>query len=178
MSSPFKSHSTYCSRLILFYSILPFYSSSHQYPFTFIRSELFFVLFSTTSFLRSSFSLFRSLAFFLSLSISLYPSLSFLSLSISLFHFSLSFSLSFSLYLSLLFPLSFSSSLSSSLPLSLFLISAFIDVFPMTKVMTDQEREEEREETGWKLVHADVFRPPLEYPMLFCVSTVPTPSYH
>ena len=36
--------------------------------------------------------------------------------------------------------------------------------------MTDEEREEEREETGWKLVHADVFRPPLEYPMLFCVS--------
>ena len=36
--------------------------------------------------------------------------------------------------------------------------------------MTDEEREEEREETGWKLVHADVFRPPLEHPMLFCVS--------
>jgi transmembrane 9 superfamily protein 2/4 len=26
-----------------------------------------------------------------------------------------------------------------------------------------------REETGWKLVHADVFRPPTERPMLLCV---------
>ena len=34
---------------------------------------------------------------------------------------------------------------------------------------TDEEKAEEREETGWKLVHADVFRPPTEYPMLFCV---------
>jgi transmembrane 9 superfamily protein 2/4 len=35
--------------------------------------------------------------------------------------------------------------------------------------MTDEEKAEEREETGWKLVHADVFRPPAENPMLFCV---------
>lgn len=35
--------------------------------------------------------------------------------------------------------------------------------------MTDEEKAEEREETGWKLVHADVFRPPTEYPMMFCV---------
>jgi transmembrane 9 superfamily protein 2/4 len=35
--------------------------------------------------------------------------------------------------------------------------------------MTDEEKAEEREESGWKLVHADVFRPPTEYPMLFCV---------
>ena len=35
--------------------------------------------------------------------------------------------------------------------------------------MTDEEKVEEREETGWKLVHADVFRPPVEMPMLFCV---------
>lgn len=37
------------------------------------------------------------------------------------------------------------------------------------RVMTDEEKVEEREETGWKLVHADVFRPPTSYPMLFCV---------
>lgn len=37
------------------------------------------------------------------------------------------------------------------------------------QVMTDEEKAEEREETGWKLVHADVFRPPVEFPMLFCV---------
>lgn len=34
---------------------------------------------------------------------------------------------------------------------------------------TDEEKAEEREETGWKLIHADVFRPPTEFPMLFCV---------
>jgi len=34
---------------------------------------------------------------------------------------------------------------------------------------TDEEKAEEREESGWKLVHADVFRPPAEWPMLFCV---------
>lgn len=53
---------------------------------------------------------------------------------------------------------------------------------------TDEEKADEREETGWKLVHAgksvympmyvckvmsywsvDVFRPPVEFPMLFCV---------
>jgi transmembrane 9 superfamily protein 2/4 len=34
---------------------------------------------------------------------------------------------------------------------------------------TDEEKAEEREESGWKLVHADVFRPPQDYPMLFCV---------
>ena len=35
--------------------------------------------------------------------------------------------------------------------------------------MTDEEKAEEREETGWKLVHADVFRPPSDFTMLFCV---------
>ena len=37
------------------------------------------------------------------------------------------------------------------------------------QVPTDEEKAEEKEETGWKLIHADVFRPPTEYPMLFCV---------
>lgn len=35
--------------------------------------------------------------------------------------------------------------------------------------MTDEERAEEREESGWKLVHGDVFRPPT-WPMLFSVT--------
>lgn len=43
------------------------------------------------------------------------------------------------------------------------------DISKYNRVMTDEEKADEREETGWKLVHADVFRPPLEYPMLFCV---------
>ena len=36
-------------------------------------------------------------------------------------------------------------------------------------MLTDEEKQEEREETGWKLVHADVFRPPTDMPMFFCV---------
>jgi transmembrane 9 superfamily protein 2/4 len=35
--------------------------------------------------------------------------------------------------------------------------------------LTDEEKEEEIEEKGWKLVHADVFRPPSMMPMMFCV---------
>lgn len=35
--------------------------------------------------------------------------------------------------------------------------------------LTDEEKEEEAEESGWKLVHADVFRPPHTLPMAFCV---------
>jgi transmembrane 9 superfamily protein 2/4 len=36
-------------------------------------------------------------------------------------------------------------------------------------VPTDEEKADEREESGWKLIHADVFRPPTEFPMIFCV---------
>jgi len=43
------------------------------------------------------------------------------------------------------------------------------DISKYNRVMTDEEKADEREETGWKLVHADVFRPPLEFPMIFCV---------
>lgn len=43
------------------------------------------------------------------------------------------------------------------------------DINKYNAVMTDEEKAEEREETGWKLVHADVFRPPSEMPMFFCV---------
>lgn len=37
------------------------------------------------------------------------------------------------------------------------------------RVMTDEEKAEAAEESGWKLVHADVFRPPTSYPMLFAI---------
>ena len=43
------------------------------------------------------------------------------------------------------------------------------DITQYNRVPTDEEKLEEKEESGWKLVHADVFRPPAEYPMLFCV---------
>eukprot|EP00559_Dactyliosolen_fragilissimus_P006543 CAMPEP_0184863236 /NCGR_PEP_ID=MMETSP0580-20130426/9936_1 /TAXON_ID=1118495 /ORGANISM="Dactyliosolen fragilissimus" /LENGTH=468 /DNA_ID=CAMNT_0027361441 /DNA_START=344 /DNA_END=1747 /DNA_ORIENTATION=+ len=36
-------------------------------------------------------------------------------------------------------------------------------------VLTDEEKEEEADEIGWKLIHADVFRPPSSNPMLYCV---------
>lgn len=35
--------------------------------------------------------------------------------------------------------------------------------------LADEERDEDMDESGWKLVHADVFRPPDNYPMLYCV---------
>ncbi|CAB9511377.1 Transmembrane 9 superfamily member [Seminavis robusta] len=37
------------------------------------------------------------------------------------------------------------------------------------KLATDEEKAEDLEEFGWKLVHADVFRPPSTYPMLLAV---------
>ncbi|CAH0487267.1 unnamed protein product [Peronospora farinosa] len=43
------------------------------------------------------------------------------------------------------------------------------DISRYNRVPTEEERAEEREESGWKLVHADVFRPPSKHPMLFCV---------
>lgn len=43
------------------------------------------------------------------------------------------------------------------------------DISRYNRVPTEEERAEEREESGWKLVHADVFRPPSKNPMLFCV---------
>ena len=36
-------------------------------------------------------------------------------------------------------------------------------------MLTEDEKAEERDESGWKLVHADVFRPPASFPMMFCV---------
>jgi len=42
------------------------------------------------------------------------------------------------------------------------------DVARYSSLPTDEERAEDMEEYGWKLVHADVFRPP-SYPMLIAV---------
>lgn len=36
-------------------------------------------------------------------------------------------------------------------------------------LLTDEEKDEEMDESGWKLVHADVFRPPSTNPLLYCV---------
>ena len=35
--------------------------------------------------------------------------------------------------------------------------------------LADEEEDEDYDESGWKLVHADVFRPPSNFPMLYCV---------
>ena len=43
------------------------------------------------------------------------------------------------------------------------------DMTRYNRVPTEEEKAEEREETGWKLVHGDVFRAPA-YPMLFAVT--------
>ena len=39
------------------------------------------------------------------------------------------------------------------------------DITKYNKLMSDEERAEEKEESGWKLVHADVFRAPTSFPM-------------
>jgi transmembrane 9 superfamily protein 2/4 len=43
------------------------------------------------------------------------------------------------------------------------------DITRYNRVLTEEEKAEEREETGWKLVHGDVFRPPTEWPITFAV---------
>lgn len=43
------------------------------------------------------------------------------------------------------------------------------DISKYNRLPTDEEKAEEREETGWKLIHADIFRPPTEHPLLFSV---------
>jgi transmembrane 9 superfamily protein 2/4 len=45
------------------------------------------------------------------------------------------------------------------------------DITRYNRVATEEERAEDREESGWKLVHADVFRPPTTSPMGFAVLT-------
>mmetsp|Transcript_7062 Transcript_7062/g.9181 ORF Transcript_7062/g.9181 Transcript_7062/m.9181 type:complete len:653 (+) Transcript_7062:144-2102(+) len=60
--------------------------------------------------------------------------------------------------------------------LSLLLISVLvrnlrrdIDAYNALAALADEEKDEEEDERGWKLLHADVFRPPSSYPMLFCI---------
>lgn len=48
------------------------------------------------------------------------------------------------------------------------------DLSRYNRVATDEEKAEDREETGWKLVHADVFRPPARRPQSFAVLIVRT----
>jgi transmembrane 9 superfamily member 2/4 len=44
-----------------------------------------------------------------------------------------------------------------------------IAAYNSISTLTDEEKEEEADESGWKLIHADVFRPPQTHPMLYCV---------
>ncbi len=43
------------------------------------------------------------------------------------------------------------------------------DITRYNRVLSDEEKSEDREESGWKLVHGDVFRTPTPYPMMFAV---------
>mmetsp|Transcript_2873 Transcript_2873/g.3441 ORF Transcript_2873/g.3441 Transcript_2873/m.3441 type:complete len:655 (-) Transcript_2873:298-2262(-) len=58
--------------------------------------------------------------------------------------------------------------------LSLLVISILVrnlkrDIAGYNAIELDEEGDEEVDETGWKLVHADVFRPPSNMPMIYCV---------
>jgi len=44
-----------------------------------------------------------------------------------------------------------------------------IAAYNALSALADEEADEEQDESGWKLIHADVFRPPDNHPMLFCV---------
>jgi len=44
-----------------------------------------------------------------------------------------------------------------------------IAAYNALSALADEEQDEEQDESGWKLIHADVFRPPDNYPMIFCV---------
>lgn len=44
-----------------------------------------------------------------------------------------------------------------------------IEAYNTLALLADEEDEDDVDETGWKLVHADVFRPPQNYPMLYCI---------
>lgn len=43
------------------------------------------------------------------------------------------------------------------------------DVLYYNRIPTEEEREEDKEESGWKLIHSHVFRPPQFHPMLLAV---------
>lgn len=57
----------------------------------------------------------------------------------------------------------------SMLVISILIRSLKKDIASYNEVRTDEEKEEDLEESGWKLIHADVFRPPQNYPMMYCV---------
>lgn len=57
----------------------------------------------------------------------------------------------------------------SLLVAQMFLRSLRNDIAAYNAVVTDEERDEEIDETGWKLIHADVFRPPTTNSMIYCV---------
>jgi transmembrane 9 superfamily protein 2/4 len=44
-----------------------------------------------------------------------------------------------------------------------------IATYNALSALADEEKDEDMDESGWKLVHADVFRPPQNMPMLYCV---------
>lgn len=70
---------------------------------------------------------------------------------------------------------SISNSIFIVLFLSLLIISVLVknlkkDIASYNSLLDlDEEDDDEADETGWKLVHADVFRPPSNFPMLYCV---------
>lgn len=58
--------------------------------------------------------------------------------------------------------------------LSLLVVSILIrnlkkDIAVYNSISLDEEADDEVDESGWKLIHADVFRPPSTMPMLYCV---------
>lgn len=57
----------------------------------------------------------------------------------------------------------------SLLVANLLLRSLKNDIAAYNAVMADEEKDDDVDETGWKLVHADVFRPPTQHPMIYCV---------
>lgn len=69
---------------------------------------------------------------------------------------------------------SISNSIFVVLFLSLLVISVLVrnlkrDIAGYNAVLADEEEDDDVDESGWKLVHADVFRPPSTMPMLYCV---------
>ena len=58
----------------------------------------------------------------------------------------------------------------SAMIISILLRNLKQDIARYNEVPTDEERAEEMEERGWKLVHADVFRPPTFSPLLLSVA--------
>eukprot|EP00934_Nitzschia_sp_Nitz4_P006920 Nitzschia sp. Nitz4//scaffold46_size129759//92396//94351//NITZ4_003516-RA/size129759-processed-gene-0.146-mRNA-1//1//CDS//3329552640//6910//frame0 len=44
-----------------------------------------------------------------------------------------------------------------------------IAAYNALSALADEEKDEDVDESGWKLVHADVFRPPSTMPMIYCV---------